>query len=94
MDKAMSVGTAYFKSCFEDIRGQRFVRIINEPLNLVILGEDYAFGDKNDIYVWWITWPLTYSYEVIYKNNKTGVELLIPRKRLLPANLQCEMITQ
>ena len=94
MDKAMNADAAYFKSFFEDIRGQRFALIINEPLNLVIRGEDYAFGDENDVYVWWVTWPLTCNYEAIYTNHKTGVELLIPREDPPPANLQCEIHAQ
>ncbi len=94
MDKAMSADAAYFESFNEDIRDLRFTLIINEPLNLVIRGEDYAFGDENDAYVKWVTLPLTCSYEPVYTNHKTGVQLLIPRKRPPPDYLPCEEITQ
>jgi len=95
MDKAMSADVAYFEPFYEDIRNQRFALIINEPLNLVIRGEDYAFGDENDAYVSWVTLPLTCCYEATYTNYGTGVELLVPRVGPPPAYLlPCEEFTQ
>jgi len=94
MDKAMSADAVYFKSFYEDIHGQRFALIINEPLNLVIRGENYAFGDENDAYVKWVTLPLTCGYEPAYTNYETSVQLLIPREGPPPAYLPCEELTQ
>ena len=94
MDKAMSADAAYFEPFYEDIHRRRFALIINEPLNLVIRGEDYAFGDENDAYVKWVTLPLTCSYEPVYTNYKTGVQLLIPREGPSPDLLPCEEFTQ
>jgi hypothetical protein len=94
MNKAMSADAAYFEPFYEDIRDRRFALIINEPLNLVIRGEDYAFGDENDAYVKWVTLPLTCSYEPVYTNYKTGVQLLIPREGPSPDHLPCEEFTQ
>jgi hypothetical protein len=51
MNKALSADAVYFEPFNEDIRNRRFALIVNEPLNLVIRGEDYAFGDENDAYV-------------------------------------------
>jgi hypothetical protein len=82
MDKAMRADAAYFEPFYEDIRNKRFALIINEPLNLIIRGEDHSFGDENDAYVRWVTLPLTCSYEAIYTNYATGVELLVPRIEL------------
>ena len=94
MDKAMSADAEYFEPFYEDIRDRRFALIINEPLNLVIRGEDYAFGDENDVYVKWVTLPLTCSYEPVYTNYKTGVQLLTPREVPSPDYLPCEEFTQ
>lgn len=90
MDKAMSADTAYFEPFYADIHNHRFALIINEPLNVIIRGEDYSFGDENNAYVKWVTVPLACSYEAIYTNYETGVELLIPRVGPRPDNLPCE----
>jgi len=94
MDKAMRADAEYFEPFYEDIRDRRFALIINEPLNLVIRGEDYAFGDENDAYVRWVTLPLTCSYEPVYTNYKTGVQLLTPREGPSPDYLPCEEFAQ
>ena len=94
MDKAMSADAAYFKPFYEDIHSHRFALIINEPLNMVIRGENYAFGDENDAYVKWVTLPLTCGYEPVYTNYETRVQLLIPREGPPPASLSCEEFTQ
>ena len=94
MDKALSADAAYFEPFYEDIRDRRFALIINEPLNLVIRGEDYAFGDENDAYVKWVTLPLTCIYEPVYTNYKTGIQLLTPREGPAPDYLPCEEFTQ
>lgn len=93
MDKAMRSDVAYFESFYEDIRNHRFALIINEPLNVIIRGEDYSFGDENDAYVKWVTIPLTCNYEAIYTNYETGVELLIPRVGPPPDHLPCNEFT-
>jgi hypothetical protein len=87
MDEAMGADLAYFEPFYEDIRKQRFSLIINEPLNVIIRGEDYSFGDENDAFVKWVTIPLTCSYEAIFTNTATGVELLVPRTGPLPKNI-------
>ena len=95
MDKAMKAKANYIESFYEDIRSRRFALIINEPLNVIIRGEDYAFGDENDAYVRWVILPLTCSYEAIYTNHATGVELLVPRVGSMPESLQsCEDFIQ
>ena len=78
--------------CLEpvSIHDQRFALIISEPLNLIIRGEDYAFGDENDAYVKWVTMPLTCSYEPIYTNYQTGVQLLVPRVGTPPSHIPCD----
>jgi len=91
MDEALSGNAAYFAPFFDDIREQRFDLIINEPLNVIIRGEDYAFGDENDAYVKWVTIPLTCGYEAVYTNSETGVELLIPSEAY-PEFLNCEQV--
>jgi hypothetical protein len=91
MDEAMGADAAYFVPFYEDVRNKRFALIINEPLNVVIRGEDYSFGDENDAYVKWVTLPLTCSYEAIYTNSETGVELLVPRSTPFPKHMPyCE----
>ena len=93
MDEAMGGNATYFKPFYEDIRDRRFALIINEPLNLVFRGEDNAFGNENDAFVKWVTVPLTCSYEAIYTNFETGVELLVPREGEPPSYLPCENFT-
>ena len=90
MDKALSDDAKYFKPFNKDIHDQRFALIISEPLNLIIRGEDYAFGDENDAYVKWVTLPLTCSYEPIYTNYQTGVQLLVPREGPPPSHIPCD----
>jgi hypothetical protein len=46
----------------------------------LVRGEDYAFGDENDAFVKWVTKPLFCTYEPVYTNHETGVELLVPRE--------------
>jgi len=94
MNKALSADAVYFEPFNEDIRNRRFALIVNEPLNLVIRGEDYAFGDENDAYVKWVTLPLICSYEPVYTNYKTGIQLLTPREGPAPDYLPCEEFTQ
>jgi hypothetical protein len=87
MDEAMGADAGYFAPFYEDIRNQRFALIINEPLNVIIRGEDYSFGDENDAYVKWVTLPLTCGYKAVFTNTETGVELLVPRSDRIPENL-------
>jgi hypothetical protein len=90
MNEAMGADAAYFEPFNKDIYNQRFALIINEPLNLVIRGEDYAFGDENDAYVRWVTVPLTCSYKPKYTNYQTNVQVLIPRTESPPDYMPCE----
>jgi len=90
MNEALGADAVYFEPFNEDIRIQRFALIINEPLNLVIRGEDYAFGDENDAYVKWVTLPLTCGYKPKYTNYQTNVQVLIPRKESPPDYLPCD----
>jgi hypothetical protein len=89
MNEAMGANEAYFEPFYSDISKHRFALIINEPLNIVERGEDYAFGDENDAFVKWVTTPLFCAYEPIYTNHETAVELLVPRISPPPEHLDC-----
>ena len=89
MDKAMANNENYFSSFHEDLAERRFALIVNEPLEMVLLGSEYSFGEENNAYVKWVTIPLICSYEPLYSSPETSVELLIPRKTPPPANLNC-----
>ncbi len=90
MDWALTDNDEYFEPFYADLGQQRFALIVNEPLNLISRGEDYAFGEENDAYVKWVTTPLFCQYESIYTSQATALELLIPRSTPAPAYLNCE----
>lgn len=90
MDEAMGGNENYFKPFYADIASHRFALIVNEPLSFVVAREDYAFSEENDAYVQWVTVPLMCTYEPIYTNRETSVELLVPRAGPPPENLPCE----
>ena len=90
MDWALTGNGDYFTPFYADLAEQRFALIINEPLNLITRGEDYAFGEENDAYVKWVTTPLFCQYEPLYTSQATTLELLIPRTTPAPYHLNCE----
>lgn len=90
MDWALTGNEEYFENFYADLGQQRFALIINEPLNLISRGEDYAFGEENDAYVKWVTAPLLCQYEPIYTSQATALELLVPRTHPIPDYLNCE----
>ena len=79
MNEAISGNEAYFQPFYKDISSHRFAMIITEPLNVVVRGEDYSFGNENDEYVKWVTIPLVCKYKPVYTNLETAVEILVPR---------------
>ncbi len=90
MDWALTGNAEYFTDFYADLGEQRFALIVNEPLNLISRGEDYAFGEENDAYVKWVTTPLFCQYEPLYTSQATALELLIPRSSPPPSYLHCE----
>ncbi len=90
MDNALAANSDYFNAFYRDLDAQRFKLIVNEPLNLISRGEDYAFGEENDAYVKWVTTPLFCKYEPIYTSQATALELLIPRIDPPPSHLNCQ----
>jgi hypothetical protein len=90
MDDALTGKSDVFSPFYDDLASHRFALIVNEPLNLIVRGEDYAFGEENDAYVKWVTIPLLCQYEPLYTSNATMLELLIPRATPAPSYLQCE----
>jgi len=90
MDWALTGNADHFTDFYADLAQQRFALIVNEPLNVITRGEDYAFGEENDAYVRWVTTPLICQYEPLYTSQATALELLIPRTTPAPAYLDCD----
>jgi hypothetical protein len=92
MDQAMANNEKYFSLFYRDLAEKRFALIVNEPSNLVIRGSEYSFGEENDAYVKWVTFPILCFYEPLYTSPETSIELLIPRTTPPPVNLNCGLI--
>jgi hypothetical protein len=80
MDKAMSGNLKYFDSFYKDISDQRFALIIADPQPNRYSDANEAWGEENDTWVRWVTKPLLCYYEPVYKIEKPGIWLLMPRE--------------
>ena len=79
MDNALRSNESYFENFYRDIADQRFSLIISEPLWVKFQGEDYQFGNENDIWVKWVSIPILCYYKVEYTNLELGIQLLTPK---------------
>jgi hypothetical protein len=79
MDNALRSNVSYFENFYRDIADQRFSLIVSEPLWVKFQGEDYQFGNENDIWVKWVSIPILCYYKVEYTNLDLGIQLLTPK---------------
>ena len=89
MDQAMANNAPYFDHFYQDLISHRFDLIITEPLFLVKRGEDYSFGEENDAFVKWVSRPLLCYHEIKDTLDEVGVQYLVPRQGLPPADMEC-----
>jgi len=79
MDNALRSNESYFENFYRDIADQRFSLIVSEPLWVKFQGEDYQFGNENDIWVKWVSIPILCYYKVEYTDLELGIQLLTPK---------------
>ena len=85
-EMAMSRNEAYLSHFHDDIKNQRFSLIITEPLFIKYKGSAEAFGEENDVWVEFVSEPITCYYRPIKILPEIRLQLLEPR----PQPRDCE----
>lgn len=85
-EMAMSRNEAYLSRFHDDIKNQRFSLIITEPLFIKYKGSTEAFGEENDVWVEFVSEPITCYYKRIKILPEIRLQLLEPR----PQPRECE----
>lgn len=79
MNKAMSSNSASFECFYADLENARFSLIVSDPLPIVYKGNEYSFGEENDLWVRYVSEPVMQYYEPVIRLPQAGVWLLAPR---------------
>ncbi|MEW5871974.1 MAG: hypothetical protein AB1894_22080 [Chloroflexota bacterium] len=79
MDNAMSGKADYFADLYRDLANKRFSLIISEPFYLNTKGDQFSFGEENNVWVKWVAAPIMCYYAPIATLPEFGVQLLVPR---------------
>lgn len=78
-EMAMSRNQTYLSRFHDDIKNQRFSLIITEPLFIKYKGSTEAFGEENDVWVEFVSEPITCYYKPIRILPEIRLQLLEPR---------------
>lgn len=79
MEMAMAGSEDYLNQYYSDIRGRRFALIVSDPMRGSFKGQEYSFGEENDVWVKRVILPTLADYQsrVLFKNM--GIEVLVPK---------------
>lgn len=79
MEMAMAGSEDYLNQYYSDIRGRRFALIVSDPMRGSFKGQEYSFGEENDVWVKRVILPTLAEYQsrVLFKNM--GIEVLVPK---------------
>ncbi len=79
MEMAMANNQDYLERFHAELAVYRYSYIVTDTINIAEKGEDYSFGEENDIWVDRVSQPLLCYYEPILTLNDASVQLLVPR---------------
>jgi hypothetical protein len=80
-EMAMAGNEAYLSRFHDDIKNHRFSLIITEPLFIKYKGSTEAFGEENDVWVKYVSEPVTCYYKRIKILPEIRLQLLEPRSQ-------------
>lgn len=80
MNHALSSDQAYFDQFERDLAAGRFSLIVVEPQDYEYEGISTEFGDENDLWVRYITFPLLKYYRPIFTDGDLRIALYVPKE--------------
>ncbi|MBL8080146.1 MAG: hypothetical protein JNM55_19410 [Anaerolineales bacterium] len=83
MNQALSSDKKYFQGFYDDLAKARFQLIISEFLRTPVQDSSFEFGEENNAWVKWVSTPVLCYYEAKIKLKEVGVELFVPKERLI-----------
>lgn len=78
MEMAMAGNQAYLNDFYNDIDQQRYALIITDPMKDVLKGEEFSFGEENDVWVKRVARPTLEHYQRRELFKGFGIEVLEP----------------
>lgn len=78
MEMAMAGNRAYLDDYYRDISQQRYALIISDPMRDVLKGEEFSFGEENDVWVKLVARPTLEHYRRRELFKGFGIEVLEP----------------
>ena len=78
MEMAMAGNQAYLNDYYRDISQQRFALIITDPMKDMLKGEEFSFGEENDVWVKLVARPTLEHYRRRELFKGFGIEVLEP----------------
>jgi hypothetical protein len=78
MEMAMAGNQAYLDDYYRDISQQRYALIISDPMKDVLKGEEFSFGEENDVWVKLVARPTLEHYQRRELFKGFGIEVLEP----------------
>jgi hypothetical protein len=84
MDHAMARDEAYLARFHADLSDRRFGLIVSAPLHIIDRGQNYPFGEENDIWVETVVRPILEHYRPVAELDDVGVWLMEPMRETAP----------
>jgi hypothetical protein len=84
MDHAMARDEAYLARFHADLSDCRFGLIVSAPLHIIDRGQNYPFGEENDIWVETVVRPILEHYRPVAELDDVGVWLMEPIREAAP----------
>lgn len=88
MEMALNNNAAYFDKFYSDLKAKRFALIVSEPLRTPLQGSSNQFGEENNAWVRWVSFPVLCYYEPVKALEAVNVQLLQPN----PAPVACDQV--
>lgn len=79
MNQAMSSNAEYFETFYNELASARYSLIVTEPLRTPVKDSTYEFGEENNAWVTWVSYPVLCYYEEVQTFKEVGVQLLVPK---------------
>jgi hypothetical protein len=79
MEMAMAGNAAYLGQFEADLAAGRYALIVSDRVNLNVQGREDDFGEENNAWDRYVTFPLLCYYEEVQTLDQAGVEILAPK---------------
>jgi hypothetical protein len=80
MEMAMANNDNYLSAFQKDMEDQRFDLIVVDPLNYVLLGDKYSFGEENNVWVTRVMVHILCNYRLETTFPEDSISLYVPQE--------------